>query len=57
MVGFKIWNNTEEFALVEYTTATEIEQAQAIQDLLLSHIQTGLKMTIKNNVFFENNKF
>ena len=44
-------------SLEEMGEPDEIEQAQAIQNLLLSHIQTGLKMTIKNNVFFEYKKF
>ena len=55
------------FPLVEYITATEmlykslektgepdaIEKAQPVRNLLLSHSWKGFKMTIKNNIFFE----
>ena len=57
----------KKFPLVVYITATEvlcklleetgesdaIEQAQAIRNLLLSHIRKGFKMTIKNNLSYE----
>jgi len=55
------------FPLVEYISATKmlcksleqtdqadaIEKAQAIRNLLLSHIRKGFKMTIKNNLSAE----
>ena len=63
-LGLNFGLTPKKFPLVEYITATEmlcksleeteepdaIEKAQAIRNLLLSHIRKGFKMTIKNNL-------
>ena len=66
-LGLNFGMTPKKFPLVEYITATEmlcksleetgepdaIEKAQAIWNLLLSHIRKGFKMTIKSNLSFE----
>ena len=63
-LGLNFGLTPKKFPLVEYISATEmlcksleqtdqpdaIEKAQAIRNLLLSHIRKGFKMTIKRNL-------
>ena len=70
-LGCNFGTTPKKFPLVEYITATEmlcksleetgepdaIEKAQAIRNLLLSHIQKGYKMTIKAIYPLRINKF